>query len=165
MSIKPIIKSLRILSFGIVLILQQGCGWYDSISFPSPSGKARIAIGRDYLFSHLEVVLYANNRTRTVYKSPNDGFYSFVETCWSQDEKVVAVLITGTDSWPLAFDVRSGRELSFGQVRSQMESKIRMDYRVPSNAGDVINWAYSGDAQDQFSVKYPGAFHGAAQGK
>jgi hypothetical protein len=145
----------RPLSFTVFLLVMTGCGWQDSASLVSPSGKIKISVGRGYSpMARIEVELSNNDGIHLVYRSPGEAFFQFFDAYWSDDEKTVGVVIAGTGLWNLAFSTIDGREVSFDQVRPQMESAIRKDYRVPANVSDAIQWTYSTDAQNQFRAKH-----------
>ena len=145
----------RSVALAVAMVFMQGCGWYSSVSFPSPSQKLRISVGRGYsLMARVEIELLSKNTKRLIWRSPGEASFILVDVCWSGDEKQAGVIISGTGFWTLAFS-DEGREIPFDLVRPQMESAIRKRYKVPYGISDAIVWLDSAEAHNQFTSKHP----------
>ena len=131
-----------------------GCGSEDRVVFRSPSGRNRIEISRGGGFSsRIQVDLVSQNSRYQVFRSPNEAAWTFADVYWSADESLAGVVINGSVLFPLAFDVRKGRQIAFDTVRRAVEDNIRKDYRVPDGEQDVLRWTYDPDAGRQFYQK------------
>src|SRR5258708_4793095 len=140
------------------IVLMQGCGWKERVTFPSPSGKAEIEILQPRVFEDRAKIDLKRGRTTTeVFRSQGEAIIYFVDVYWTPGEKIVGVVITGSNFFRLAFDVSTGKQVPFETVRRQMIDHILANYNVPErDRKDPISWSNSPNAKEQFEAKYLG---------
>jgi hypothetical protein len=91
--------------------------------------------------------------TQTVYVSPGEAFFNFADAYWG-GEQAVAIVVTGTARWNLAFSVPDGRQLPFERFQRSVQDVIRRDYALPASQPDAIQWTWTAEAADQFHAKH-----------
>jgi len=138
------------------LLLASGCGWKKTMNFPSPSGRNRVEIWQPRLDNSmgLRIELVSSGKRTLLYHSPNDAIVYFAHVCWSNDERTVGILATGTGNWQLAFHTENGQSLPFEQIRDDLRRSIASTYSVPQGL-DPVNWAASSEAQIVFFKRHP----------
>ncbi len=104
----------------------------------------------------MEIQLHTSAQNHRLYKSPGETYVYFAQAAWSQDESKVSILVTGMVTLSLAFDVRTGKEVSFDILRKEIASAISKTYGIPLNQ-DPVKWAATADGWSAFAKKFPGA--------
>ena len=137
-------------------LLAQSCGWQKTMTFPSPSRRAAIEIWQTRLDNSwgTRVRLTTVERKAVVFENRREAHIYFVHVYWSPDESKVGVLGTGSKSWGVACDVRTGELIPFETIEEEFGESIRKMYHVPPKE-DPVKWASSNDAHQAFFRLHP----------
>ena len=151
-------RSSWLLAVILALLCAQSCGWNNTMTFHSPSRRARIEIWQRRVLSdkgaRFELI---NEGRRTVLETVDrDTIIQFVHVYWTPDESKVAVVVAGLMILHLAANVKTGSPLPFESIRQQVAKSITETYHVPAGE-DPIQWAHS-DGQDEFMKRHPEMF-------
>jgi hypothetical protein len=150
------LSRLKVLPVLALCVLLQSCLWQRTMTFPSPSHRARIEIWQTRLDNHwgTQVRLVSPQRRAVVFENRTEAWVYFVHVYWSSEEARVGVMASGGNIWRLAFDVDSGKEVPFDSIRDEFARSIRQTYRVPPDQ-DPIQWAAMSEAQGAFFRLHP----------
>jgi hypothetical protein len=124
-------------------LLMAGCGYDRTMRFPSPSGQSEFEVWQRSIaneFGARFAVVTRGSRTFVGNESEGDNIIYFVHVYWTPDESKVGVFGAGAQRWNRAFEVQSGKEIPFDEIRQGMANSIRTEYLVPKDA-DPFGWA------------------------
>jgi len=158
MQVVNVIRWRLVVAFQMIIILMiaPGCGWRKTMTFFSPSHKAAIEIWQRPIANELGIVVQyvSDGRKVTLYERHRETLIHFVHVYWSRDESTVGVLGTGSLSFGVALDTKSGKERSFEQIKKDIGQSIGTTYGVPRGY-DPVEWAWSDAAFAAFSTLHP----------
>ena len=122
--------------------------------FPSPSRAAAIEIWQTRWDNswRARVELVTEQRRKVLYPELREAFIHFVHIYWSPDETKVGVFVSNGAE---AFNVKTGEQLPFDQIRKEFAQSIRDTYHLPPQEHDPIGWASMSEAQFAFSKLHP----------
>lgn len=142
----------------LVCVVLSSCGWEQKISFSSPSGKRHLEVWQPRVenVSGMELRLREGSGSRLIYKSPGEAYVYFAEAFWTKDERQVAILVVGTSSYPLAYDLSIRKLIPFDRLKNGIAEQIAKDYQRPRK-DEAIDWASTNEAWDQFRRLHPTA--------
>lgn len=126
------------------------------MTFPAPWRKAAIEVWQTGIGNDLgaRVVLVVDGKSTLMFENHQDALLSFVHVFWSEDEREVGVLLSGMNTFKLAWDVRSRREIPFESIKSRFARSIETTYRVPKGV-DPFRWVGEPEAQSAFFALHP----------
>ena len=143
----PRIMQVRMIGSAIatllLVLLMAGCGYDRTMRFPSPSGRAEVEIWQRSIaneFGARFAVVTRGVRTFVGDESEGDNIIYFVHVYWTPDESKVGIYGAGFQRWNRAFEVKSGKEIQFEEIKQGMADSIRAEYSVPKDV-DPFYWA------------------------
>ncbi len=143
---------------GASILLTEGCGMRNTMTFHSPSRKARVEVWQTQFDNFLQArVDLVNGTRRTVlYTQPSDAGIYFFHVYWSPHETKVGIFASGAGFFEAAARVDSGEQIPFAEIRQELELSIRETYHVREDeVKDVLGWAKTGNLVDQFFARHP----------
>ncbi len=126
------------------------------MKFPSPSRQRSIEIWQTRIDNSwgFRVVLVSDGRATDLFESRREAVMYFFHVYWQPDEKKVAIVTTGINTWQLAWDVPTRKPISFETVRKAVGKSIDEVYHVPPGQ-DPIRWSALSEAQSEFFKRHP----------
>lgn len=140
----------------VALLMLTGCGWQETMTFPSPSGRAviqiwKIGIAKGY---GLRVRFVAGGLSTDIFTRRGEAIIRFVHVYWSSDESQVGIVATGFGGLLLAYDAQKRTTIPFESIREGVARSIAHTYNVPAG-WDPIAWAGLRQAAQAFAKLHP----------
>jgi hypothetical protein len=136
--------------------LLSGCGWRNTMTFRSPSGRSSIHVWQTSLASEfgIRVELVTPSARKELFARRRETLIHFVHVVWTADESRVAVFGTGSMSFGVAANINTGAEVPFEDLKKALAASIARTYDLPSGE-DPLKWACLTPAFGAFARLHP----------
>jgi hypothetical protein len=144
----------------LLVVLSSSCAWERKIVFKSGDGMNAVEVRQPWPANGwgMEVRIVTPKYRQTLLKMRGDAFLDFAEVYWSKGDRQMVMVICGTPSARLGFDLINRNELPFEPWREAMKQTIANHYfSGKQKPTDLDDWCTSSEARDAFIRAHPGA--------
>lgn len=130
------LNSRRYTAYLLVLIplALSGCRGTEKLRFQSPTHRYQLEIYQPPLLQQSDLHVYFVDDTGTrkeLYHAGHEIFLQFAYPYWSSDERLLGLVVCGTDSFRVAYDIEQQKIVPFQNIVVDVRKSLLNSYGPP----------------------------------